>query len=174
MKISNPQEFRQKVRKKLYKLIRRRNDCLNLERGIYNFAIRMAKERKVVRKWDNPYFVTLYLDRLRSLYVNLDKKSAVKNTTLLKRLKKKDFQPHELAFMSHQEMFPEKWQDLVDAKIKRDRNAAHGEDKGATDEFKCWKCKKRKCTYYQLQTRSADEPVTTFVQCLVCANRWRC
>jgi len=44
----------------------------------------------------------------------------------------------------------------------------------ATDQFKCYKCKKRKCTYYEMQTRSADEPMTTFVTCLSCGNRWKC
>ena len=39
--------------------------------------------------------------------------------------------------------------------------------------FQCAKCKEKKCTYYQLQTRSCDEPMTTFVTCTVCGNRWR-
>eukprot|EP01083_Nonionella_stella_P042324 114389_1 len=43
-----------------------------------------------------------------------------------------------------------------------------------TDEYKCGKCKQRKCKYSQAQTRSADEPMTTFVTCLVCGNRWKC
>jgi transcription elongation factor S-II len=38
---------------------------------------------------------------------------------------------------------------------------------------KCGKCKKRKCKYYQMQTRSADEPMTTFVTCMECNHRWR-
>ena len=38
----------------------------------------------------------------------------------------------------------------------------------------CFKCKKRKCSYYQMQTRSADEPMTTFVTCLLCGNNWQC
>ena len=38
--------------------------------------------------------------------------------------------------------------------------------------FTCNKCKKSKTTYYQLQTRSADEPMTTFVTCLNCNIRW--
>ncbi|ETE65452.1 Transcription elongation factor A protein 3, partial [Ophiophagus hannah] len=33
----------------------------------------------------------------------------------------------------------------------------------ATDLFQCGKCKKKNCTYNQVQTRSADEPMTTFV-----------
>lgn len=37
------------------------------------------------------------------------------------------------------------------------------------DFFQCSKCKEKKTTYYQLQTRSADEPMTTFVTCVVCA-----
>ncbi|KAI5059235.1 hypothetical protein GOP47_0025554 [Adiantum capillus-veneris] len=43
----------------------------------------------------------------------------------------------------------------------------------STDQFKCGKCGQRKCTYYQLQTRSADEPMTTYVTCVNCNNRWK-
>jgi len=42
-----------------------------------------------------------------------------------------------------------------------------------TEEFKCGKCKMRKCKYSQAQTRGADEPMTTFVTCLNCGNRWK-
>ena len=45
--------------------------------------------------------------------------------------------------------------------------------KATTDQFQCGKCRQRKCTYYQMQTRSADEPMTTFVSCLNCGNRWK-
>lgn len=43
-----------------------------------------------------------------------------------------------------------------------------------TDAFRCGKCRERRCSYYQMQTRSADEPMTTFVRCVACGNRWRC
>ena len=39
--------------------------------------------------------------------------------------------------------------------------------------FKCGRCKSKKTTYYQMQTRSADEPMTTFVTCLECEKRWK-
>jgi transcription elongation factor S-II len=54
------------------------------------------------------------------------------------------------------------------------REAAAGNTQTATtDEFRCGKCKKRECTYYELQTRGADEPLTVFVSCTNCQNRWR-
>ncbi|KAI9102066.1 hypothetical protein K1719_023576 [Acacia pycnantha] len=45
--------------------------------------------------------------------------------------------------------------------------------KATTDQFKCGRCGQRKCTYYQMQTRSADEPMTTYVTCVACNNRWK-
>ncbi|MEQ2181709.1 hypothetical protein GOODEAATRI_014312 [Goodea atripinnis] len=42
-----------------------------------------------------------------------------------------------------------------------------------TDLLQCGKCKKKNCTYNQVQTRSADEPMTTFVLCNECGNRWK-
>jgi len=48
-----------------------------------------------------------------------------------------------------------------------------GTKEATTNMFKCNKCKQRECTYYQLQTRSADEPMTTFVTCTYCGNRWK-
>ncbi|XP_071711157.1 transcription elongation factor TFIIS-like [Rutidosis leptorrhynchoides] len=48
-----------------------------------------------------------------------------------------------------------------------------GPPKATTDQFRCGRCGKRKCTYYQLQTRSADEPMTTFVTCVNCDNHWK-
>ncbi|XP_056172203.1 transcription elongation factor TFIIS-like [Syzygium oleosum] len=45
--------------------------------------------------------------------------------------------------------------------------------KATTDQFKCDRCGERKCTYYQMQTRSADEPMTTYVTCVNCNNYWK-
>lgn len=42
-----------------------------------------------------------------------------------------------------------------------------------TEMFECSKCKQKKCSYSQLQTRSCDEPMTTFVYCTVCGHRWK-
>lgn len=42
-----------------------------------------------------------------------------------------------------------------------------------TDLIKCPKCRKTNVTYNQVQTRSADEPMTTFCLCNECGKRWK-
>ena len=173
MLISNPQEFRENLRKSVNKIIKKDNISINLEKAIFNYTIQESKKRKIVRKWDNKYFVQIYTNRFRSIYNNINPKSTTYNKTLLRNLKKKKLKPQKLAFMNHQEMNPKIWKELVAAKIKRDKNLTQIDMSAATDEFKCYKCQKRVCTYYQLQTRSADEPMTTFITCLNCGNRWK-
>ena len=167
-KIENPEKFRSNIRSKLDEVLKNEKNSINLERGIFNFALSEAKNRKVIKKWDNPYFVQLYVDRLRSIFTNLD------NSVLLEQLNSGSIKAHTIAFMTHQELRPEKWDELITAKSKRDQNKFENNMEAATDTFTCRKCKSNKCTYMQLQLRSADEPMTTFVTCLSCGNRWRC
>jgi DNA-directed RNA polymerase subunit M/transcription elongation factor TFIIS len=39
--------------------------------------------------------------------------------------------------------------------------------------MQCGKCKIFKVAYTQAQTRAADEPMTTFCECMNCGNRWK-
>ena len=52
------------------------------------------------------------------------------------------------------------------------RLGGHSEGTPLGDMFKCGRCRKNQCTYFQMQTRSADEPMTTFVTCVNCNNRY--
>jgi transcription elongation factor S-II len=167
-KVENPEKFRSNIRLKLDEILHNEKNSINLERGIFNFALGEAKNRKVVKKWDNPYFVQIYVDRLRSIFTNLN------NPNLLEQINSSAIKAHTIAFMTHQEMRPDKWDELITAKSKRDQNKFENNMEAATDTFTCRKCKSNKCTYMQLQLRSADEPMTTFVTCLSCGNRWRC
>ena len=169
MSIENPVDFRNNLRIKLNKYIKNKNKSENLEKGIYNYAIQEAKRRKVIRKWDNQMFIVIYLDRYKSIFTNISKKKS----EVLKRLKQNKFKAHELASMTHQEIEPKIWKEIIEMKIKRDKSATTIDLSAATDQFTCSRCKKSKCTYYQMQTRSADEPMTTFITCLNCGNNWK-
>jgi transcription elongation factor S-II len=185
--IQHPEQFRNEIRKRLAAILTSHpfadaaaaaaaatttetmdNITSNLEKGVYNWAIQNAAKQNIVKKWSNPFFVTLYIDRLRSVYINL-KKPSVAAMVVQQTIPAKDF-----AFMTHQEICPEKWKQLIDDKKVRDKQKYEPNIEASTDNFTCNKCKSKKCTYYQLQTRSADEPMTTFVTCLECGKRWKC
>ena len=57
--------------------------------------------------------------------------------------------------------------------MKRDVSKFNTNTQASTDMFTCRKCKSKRCTYYELQTRSADEPATIFVTCLDCGKNWK-
>jgi transcription elongation factor S-II len=84
-----------------------------------------------------------------------------------------DIKAHELAFMTHHEMRPEKWDELIKAKSIRDKSKFETKLEASTDTFTCRKCRSKKCSYMQLQTRSADEAMTVYVTCCECGNRWK-
>jgi len=167
-KIANPEQFRLNIRGKLNIILENEKHSSNLEKGIFNYALKEASNRKVVKKWDNQYFVQIYIDRLRSIYINL------KNPEILDQIKSESIQAHTVAFMTHQEMRPEKWKELIDAKIIKDKNKFEQHIEASTDTFTCRKCKGNKCTHYAMQLRSSDEPMTIFINCLGCGNRWKC
>ncbi|KAI9207723.1 transcription factor S-II, central domain-containing protein [Polychytrium aggregatum] len=74
-------------------------------------------------------------------------------------------------------------EDMMTASRKAEVEEAHKESlhwavtatdtQAETDMFKCGRCGQRKTKYFQKQTRSADEPMTTFVTCVNCDNRWK-
>jgi transcription elongation factor S-II len=170
-KIENPDTFRTNIREKLSEFFveseNKDKHANNLEKGIHNWALKEATNKRVVKKWDNQFFVQIYLDHLRSIYNNL------KNKKLIQMVNNGEIKAHEIAFMTHQEMYPEKWEELLKAKSIRDKNKFEQNLEAATDTFTCRKCRSKKCTYYQMQTRSADEPMTIFVTCIDCGNRWK-
>lgn len=113
-----------------------------------------------------------YKSKFRSKYLNLKDKN---NPTLRSGLISGMITPDRFIAMSSAEMASDERrrinsmiaeQNLLNSQMAKD-NAAE------TDQFKCGRCNQRKCKYYQMQTRSADEPMTTFVTCVNCGNRWR-
>lgn len=165
--IKNPNKFRDNIRDKLLNIIGENNIAINLEKGIFNYTIQEANRQKLIKKWENQYFTQIYIDRLRSIYINL------KNEEILKQIQTNQLLPQTLAFMTHQEINSSRWKQLIEKKLKLNANKYSNNIQASTDMFTCRKCKSKKCTYYELQTRSADEPATIFVTCLDCGKNWK-
>ena len=84
--IENPDEFRANIAAKLSPFFVSKGGsekhAANLEKGIHNWALKEATNRKVVKKWDNPFFIQIYLDHLRSIYINLKNDKLIEQVVL--------------------------------------------------------------------------------------------
>lgn len=113
-----------------------------------------------------------YKNRIRSRVANL---KDTKNPTLRTNFLIGAITATRLATMTAEEMANDEIKQLRE-KFKKEAidDAQLATNPGTkTDLLKCGKCGKRNCTYNQMQTRSSDEPMTTFVLCNECGNRWK-
>lgn len=145
--------------------------ALNLERGVFNHTLDIAPTDKS-KSW-NDMFKTLYVQKAVSVYVNLNPHSYLNNTGYLTRLLNGTYNEFDTVKLEPKDRFPERWAELTKIHARDITQEIYKEDANVEGMFKCGKCKTYKTTYYQLQTRSCDEPLTTFVTCLNCNNRWK-
>lgn len=148
---------------------------LNIEKGIFNYTLKNHNSKD----W-NMMFQFYYIQSCVTVYSNLNPCSYLKNVNLIHRLFQNEFKAEEMAFLNPSKRFPEKHSEIMKAYIDSlplEQAAIKLEDL-PDGLHKCGYCASNKqpaykTTYYQLQTRSADEPLTTFVQCSGCNKRWR-
>lgn len=145
----------------------------DLEIGIYNSTIDHCNQYKISLSWQCDLFIKCYLAKTRSIYANLKEDSYLHNERLMTRLRENEFTPHEIALMKPENLKPDAWQEIVDLELMRQKAAYEPVHVAKTNRFICGKCKKRECSYYEMQTRSADEPATIFIACLQCGHRWK-
>jgi transcription elongation factor S-II len=144
-----------------------------LELAIFAAAAESARRHYIPRSWKAIAFGDLYKQTARNVLWNIHPQSTVKNERLLTRCEEGEFPLSAIAAMTAYEMFPENWKELADKQLIREQKILEGNKRRATDRFKCNRCGKRECTYYELQTRSADEPMTKFIMCLNCGKQWK-
>ncbi|RIA91472.1 transcription factor S-II, central domain-containing protein [Glomus cerebriforme] len=113
-----------------------------------------------------------YRDKLRGMISNLKDK---KNPGLRNGVISGEITVQKFCIMSKEDMASEEKKarnrEIQQLNLFKARGA--GPTQAETNMFRCGKCGQRKTTYFQMQTRSADEPMTTFVTCTVCNNRWK-
>ena len=131
--------------------------AINIEKSIFNFSLQYSNDNNIEKSWKNNIFIHLYKQKYTSIMLDLNS-----NKDLLNKIENKDILSKNLAFLSAKDINPDKWKpvEFIDDNIE-------------DGIFQCRKCKSRKTTYYSLQTRSADEPMTNFITCIECKNRWK-
>ena len=135
------------------------NIPIQLEKGIYDHC---GKSRDLS--------INNYLKIARKVYSNI---TYTANAKMVKEnIISNKWPAYYIASMTHKELYPELYSELKS--IVMAKYVGKVEDQEHDGFFKCGKCKTYKTTYTQAQTRSADEPMTTFVLCLNCNNRWKC
>ena len=148
-------------------------ECNEFERCIYNGAIRVAGQRHVGKSWDHAPFVEVYAQYAKHLSSNFHPKSYVGNAELYDRYKSGEITFNEIWTMDTYQLFETRWAPSFLQQQSRAKRHLEGNKSMATDQFLCTRCFKRECTYYEMQTRSADEPMTIFITCLNCGKHWR-
>jgi transcription elongation factor S-II len=148
-------------------------DHIKLETTILQIAMNDANEKYVNKNFDNNLFQICYMSAARRLLSNLEPTGYVKNQHLLPRILQGHLSIDHLAEMSVTEYAPGLYAPLREQMDLREQHLLEGNRAMATDLFKCGRCQKRECTYYELQTRSADEPMTKFITCVNCGSHWK-
>jgi transcription elongation factor S-II len=157
-----------------------RNNCVKL---IYNGLAIDSEERSSIilekaRAIEEQVFTQFnqktdpgYKQKMRTLFLNLKGD----NISLRHDVVSGALSVEKLAVMTADEMASDEVKARNEALQKANifNAMAATAQTASTDMFQCGKCKQRKCTYYQMQTRSADEPMTTFVSCTNCGNKWK-
>jgi hypothetical protein len=142
--------------------------CIDLESAILNRCIRECVKHSVDVTWTNPGFWNHYRGRCIQFYENMRM-----TPDWVAKLNNGEIAPADFAELSAVELCPKRWKARIEAQIEKDKHL-YSNSGAASIYFYCSGCKKKsKCDYYQLQTRSADEPMTTFVTCLECDRRWK-
>ena len=136
-----------------------------LEVALLQRCIRDCAKQGIEVTWANVAFWNHYRGRCIQFYENAP--------DWIPKLVSGELAPAAFAEMTVVELSPKRWKAQIEAQIEKEKHL-YSPSGSASIYFYCSSCKKKtKCDYYQMQTRSADEPMTTFVTCLECDRRWK-
>ena len=142
---------------------------INMEKGIFNLTIEICKNNNFPLKWSDSNFLKIYSTNARKILANI---SYTPNSKDFKqKILSGIHDPYKICRFTKEDMYPQFWQSVKDSSILE--FIKNSVDEKPDGMIKCRKCKSMKTDYYQLQTRSADEPMTTYVTCYSCEHRWK-
>lgn len=169
--VSTPTEIRTRAVDMLNAVVGDTHIAKLLEKATWNHAVMFCKKKDLALNWDNAAFRNAYTQKVLGVrYVARERPEVLQKYIGL--------DPTLKAFVNAKpwELWPEKWEKAFEDAARR---AIRTTDASAMDPklmpdgiLKC-RCGSMKTSYYEMQTRSADEPMTVFARCHVCSNRWK-
>jgi DNA-directed RNA polymerase subunit M/transcription elongation factor TFIIS len=136
--------------------------AIQIETSIFEFALTYCLTNDYTS--DNIY--SIYCDKFYNIKQNLVDER-INNKSFRKNIIGNKIDLKQIAFFTPAQLHPEKWQCFIEKQkcIKeRENNIKY------SDAYKCYKCGESKSKISLVQTRSADEPMTMFITCLVCGD----
>jgi len=170
-------EVRNHIKTKLSEIVSDEKERELVEKHIFDYVLEYCENNSIPTSLKSHIFKNLYVAKSRQYYHNLKEESYVNNKEIQKIIKKKKINLEKLVRFTYKQLYPSKWKKFnKDLEILNKDIADFDQEITTTDQFKCGKCKQRKCCYTSYQIRSSDEPMTNFVTCLTegCGNSWRC
>jgi len=130
-----------------------------IETSIYNFAKEYSETN------ETPFLIdSIYSDKFIEIYNLLINKKSI---FLIEALKENKIDPSKIAIMRPDELNPNKYEKILK---KKEIEEFKKSNQATSSNYKCPKCKEKKVTVTQKQTRAADEPATTFIECKSCGH----
>jgi transcription elongation factor S-II len=130
-----------------------------IETSIYNFAKEYSETN------ETPFLIdSIYSDKFTEIYNLLINKKSI---FLIEALKENKIDPSKIAIMRPDELNPNKYEKILK---KKEIEEFKKSNQATSSNYKCPKCKEKKVTVTQKQTRAADEPATTFIECKSCGH----
>lgn len=150
------------------KIIKNKRKSVMIEKSIYNVIVYQSKiAGHEVDNWDDDsVFLGLYLFSIKEKLFEFNKFDSTIDT--VKSMKKNKLEMY--GSIPPHERVPERWEHNIE-KLKQ--IAESRKEESNTDQFYCPMCKSNNCMMNEIQTRSADEPMTTFLKCLDCGTKWK-
>ena len=172
--------IRSMIRSKLTSVLGHEKKAKNIEISIYkwsinhlntheNFITASFEDRKPI--WENKFFKSAYLGKTRSMLFNI---TNTDNPRFKENILSGNVSTRTITELQPHEVFPELYTTIFEKnRIKQIKNDEEKVKRINKNGVECLKCKSKNTTHYELQTRSADEPMTVYYTCCDCEHRWK-
>tara|TARA_B100001123_G_C14419207_1_gene674022 strand:+ start:48 stop:512 length:465 start_codon:yes stop_codon:yes gene_type:complete len=141
------------------KILGKKNSTIFVD-NLYNYCNEYAENNNCI----------FLLDEIIQTKISFFQEIMTKNNYLKNSIKSKIIDPAKICYMNQEDIEPDKYKQILE---KRELEEYRKNNQATSDAFKCKKCGERRCQVTQKQTRSGDEPATTYVECMECGYMFK-